>query len=189
MPLTLIRRPRSPRVLHDIIKEEVRTAYYTLGAEMIARLEKDIDDWAAKPDFQYRVEVGDKRWMVSIRYDKDTDIGRIYMWVDEGTAEAGGKGEKYPIVPVNAAALHFTVPNMPKTRANVVAGMPGIVWAHGHATIEDVYRKKVMHPGITPRNFTKSLRDEYKQREKVGGFRSVTEAAIKRGIRKIGKNA
>jgi hypothetical protein len=189
MPLTLIRRPRSPRVLHDIIKDEVRAAYKQLGDEMIARLEKDIDEWAAKPDFQSRIEVGDKRWMVSVRYDKDTDIGTIYMWVDEGTAEAGGKGSKYPIVPVNAKALKFTVPNMPKTRPNVIAGIPGVVMAQGNATVMDVYSQKVMHPGITPRNFTKSLREEYMQREKVGGFRSVTEAAIKRGTRKIGKYA
>lgn len=189
MPLTLIRRPRAPHVLHGIIKDEVRYAYHELGAELVSRLLRDIADWDGQPDFKYRVEVGNKRWMVSVSYDKESDMGKIYMWVDEGTAEAGGKGSKYPIVAVNADALHFTTPNTPKTEPNVIGGMPGIVFSSGVATFQDIYRKKVMHPGIRPRNFTKTLREEYNSRTRVGGFRSVTEAAIKRGIRKIGKNA
>lgn len=185
----MIRRPRSPRVLHDIIKDEVRAEYKRLAEEMIQRLLKDIEDWDGQPEFTSRVEVGDKRWMTSISYDKESDMGKIYMWVDEGTAEAGGKGGKYPIVPVHAYALRFTVPNMPKTVPNVIGGMPGIVMAQGDVEAKTLYRQKVMHPGITPRNFTKSLREEYMKRERVGGFRSVTEAAIKRGTRKIGKYA
>jgi len=185
MPLTLVRRPRSAKVQHGIIKEEVRKAYKKLAADTIATLKSDIDNWEHQPEFRSRVAVGDKLWYISVSYDTETESGKIYTWVDKGTGENAGRGGRYPIVPVEAMALSFYVPTPIKTTPGV-GGIPGKVLSSGIGSQEHIITKKVMHPGIRPRNFTKSLRTDLKQRAKIGGFRSVTEAAIKRGIHKIG---
>lgn len=183
MPLTLIRRPRSPRVLHNIILDEVRKAYNDLADEMMAWLRRDIESWSQQPTFMKTVNVGRQRWFISIRYDKTTKIGEIYGWVDRGTGERGG-GEAYDIFPVNADVLHFTVPNFPKTVATGFG--PGIVLQSLGGEVTDVFTDHVVHPGIEPRNFTQSMKDYYYERTRPGGFRSVTERSIKRGARKIG---
>jgi len=184
MPMTLIRRPRSPRRLHKEILDEVRGAYQALAKDIMATLKNDVANWNEQPEFFSTVNVGTKRWFVSVRYNKETEIGQIYTWVDKGTGERGG-GQAYDIYPVNADALHFTVPHFPKTVATGF-GIPGIVVQHAEATVSDVYTQHVTHPGIEPRNFTSSVRDYYGTRTRPGGFRSVTEAAVKRGARKIG---
>lgn len=187
--LTLIHRPRSPRRLHTIIRNEVRAAYRKLADEMIRRLEKDIEDWSHQPTFLKHVEAGRQRWLLSIRYDADSPAGKIYTYVDRGTGAAAG-GETYPIVPKHADVLKFTVPDIPKTTVPISGiGVPGVVISSGITEQETVFTKRVEHPGITPRNFTKSLREWYSQRDRPGAFRSVTEAAVKRGSRKIGKAA
>lgn len=187
MPLTLIRRPRSPNVLHGIIKDEVRDAYKDLGSKIVQRLLQDIESWNGQPEFKVRVEVGNKKWYIAVSYDSTEGIGEIYRWVDEGTGEAAGHGGKYPIVPMNADVLKFEIPNNPKTVPDVGGfGVFGIVLESGIVELGEVFAGKVMHPGIRPRNFTKSLKDDLKQRDRPGGFRSVTEAAIKRGKRQIG---
>jgi len=185
MPMTLIRRPRSPRVLHGIILDEVRSAYNALADDIIDTLKHDIANWSLQPEFFKTVNVGRKLWFVSVRYDKDSHEGEVYGWVDVGTGERGG-GKPYDIFPVLADVLHFTVPHFPKTVATDF-GIPGIVLQYEEAGMEDVITGAVIdHPGIWPRNFTQSVRDYYGARNRIGGFRSVSEAAIKRGARRIG---
>lgn len=185
MPMTLIRKPRSPRILHKIILDEVRPAYHELVDAIIKRLLADITDWSTQPEFKKTVNVGRKRWFISVRYDKTTEAGERYNWVDKGTGSRGG-GKPYDIYPVNADALHFTVPHMPKT-VPTDFGIPGTVLNQGDTSTSDVYTGAVLdHPGIWPRHFTDSIKEEYGTRSRIGGFRSVTEAAIKRGARKIG---
>lgn len=177
MPMTLIRRPRSPRVVHDTIRDTVRDAYKKLGNTMIKELLEDVSEWSIPPMFFKTVNVGTKRWFISVNYRTDEYIGKIYRWVDRGTGSRGG-GKPYDIYPVHAEALAFTVPHSPKTLA------PGQSMPSGEP--HDVVVQAVLgHPGIHPRNFTKRLREKYKSRTMVGGFRSVTEAAIKRGTRKV----
>ncbi len=188
MKFVLKRRPRSPKVQHEIVRAEVRAAYKKFCEDAVKRLKKDIASWEHQPTFRYKYAAGEKLWYVNVSYDSDSEAGQIYNWVDEGTGENAGKGGKYPIVPRNAKSLQFLLPNRPKSTPGV-SGIPGIVVSSGTMQRELIYAKKVMHPGIRPRNFVKSLRDDLNQREKVGGFRSVTEAAIKRGTRKLGKNA
>lgn len=185
MPLTLIRRPRSPKVLHDIIRTEVRAAYKDLGDEMIQTLKRDIAAWLEQPEFFKTVNVGMQRWFLAINWDRKTKIGEIYGWVDEGTGSRGG-GEAYDIFPLGDYPLRFTVPHFPKTVSTAFG--PGIVMESGSmAEVTDVVTGAVLdHPGIEPREFTQSLRDYYESRTRIGGFRSVTSAAIKRGCRKIG---
>jgi hypothetical protein len=187
MPLTLTRRPRAARVISAGIRSEVREAYRKFCEDAIKILKRDIATWNTKPEFKYRVAAGEKIWYVSISVDKKTKAGRIYDYVDRGTGKNAGKGGLYPIYPRNTKALKFDVPTPTKSTPGI-AGIPGTVLASGISQQETVFSKKVMHPGIRPRNFTKSLKRVLNNREQVKGFRSVTEAAIKRGLRKNAKS-
>ena len=121
---------------------------------------------------------------MSFGYDRREKIGRIYGWVDKGTATYIG-GSKYPIVPVRAKALKFPVPHMPKSLPGITGIGPSVVLSHGNAKQVDVLAKKVMHPGIRPRDFSKSMRRELAERDRPGSMKSVTDAAVKRAYRKI----
>ena len=189
--ITFVRKPRSGKVMHNIVKAEVRKKYAEIAAEMVSTLEADVEDWVNKPEFKSKVTMGDK-WKLEVRVNMRKKSGKIYKWVDEGTAENAGKGgSKYLIEPKKARRgrqakpyLVFGVPDFPKTIPPVSGGRPTKGGGKGDQTL--VRRKSVMHPGIRPRNFTKSLKDQYNG-TKSGSFHALTEAAIKRGIRQIGK--
>jgi hypothetical protein len=163
----------------------VRDAYRKLCEDSIKTLKRDVAKWEHKPSFRYKVACGMKLWYIAISHDSGSEAGTIYTYVDEGTGKNAGHGGKYPIVPRNAKALTFAVPTPTKTTPGV-AGIPGIVMAHGVMQRELISVKKVMHPGIRPRNFSKSLRKVLNDRNRPGSFKSVTDAAVKRGLRKIG---
>lgn len=189
MPMILIRRPRSPRVLREIVRNEVRAEYHKISDEVITQLEKDVSDWEGQPEFRKRVEVGVvKKWLLRVSVNIDDKIGKIFKWVDGGTATYKLR-DPYPIVPVNADALHFFTPNFPKTlpgptfRSRPLTNLGNVVGSEQ----KEVFSQGVMHPGIRPRNFTLSLQERFKGK-KSGSFHARTEAAIKRGLRKIGKH-
>ena len=182
--MTIVRRPRSGKVMHEIVRNEVREAFRDLCEKAIKRLQKDIATWEHQPEFRYKVAAGTKLWYISITYNSSTEAGQIYHYVDEGTGKNAGHGGKYPIVPKNAKALQFIVPSYIKSTPGV-AGIPGITLSGGSGKKELVTTKKVMHPGVRPRNFVKSLREELNDRGKSGSFKAVVDAAVKRGLRKL----
>jgi len=194
--MILTRRPRSAAVTHNIIKKEVRTAWEAAAKAAIEILKEDVDDWVEPPEFSFSVTLG-KIWKFIIKFDKRTDGGKHYKFVDQGT-----KGP-YPIVAKNADFLAFYTPNFPKTSPGSKTGtmmvqgsmkkIAKIGRPSTHQLTEDIegeqvlnHRKSVMHPGIAARNFTASLRDQLRQKG-PGSFKNITDAAIKRGMRKIGK--
>lgn len=185
MPLKLVRRPRSANAAKTVIKKEVRAAWEATAKETIDMLKEDVVDWVEPPEFSYKITLGRDTWTFLIKYDKRTRGGMHYKFVDEGTAERGGKGPAYPIVAKNADVLAFYTPDYPKTAA-VSGGRPKT----GQSTEGDqtlVLTEKVMHPGITPRKFTDSIRDKLKKRGPKG-FKNITDAAMKRGLRKLRTN-
>jgi hypothetical protein len=188
MPIRLVRRPRSPRVLHSIIRTEVREAWKQLAADKIKVLQKDVYNWSLKPRFISKVTTGRVKWHFRISYDARTIAGRRYGYVDKGTSVKGGWSTKgYNIYPRKKKALAFDVPHLPKT--TVVAEIPGLIIKHGKVVQEHVIAKKVHHRGITPRHFTQSIHEELANRNNPKGLHMVTEAAIKRGIRKMGRGS
>jgi len=185
--MTLVRRPRAARVQHNIILKEVRSYYNKLGNTMIKRLKKDVADWRLQPKFSKAVSVTRKKWSITIKCDRRTKAGKVYNWVDKGTGGKAG-GSPYVIVPKRrGGVLSFDVPHIPKSVASAGGfGLPGVVMSPGKVTQKHVYAQKVVHPGITPRNFTLSLKNEMKERGRPGGFKSISDAAIKRGLRQLG---
>jgi len=105
--------------------------------------------------------------------------------VDQGTATYVG-GSKYPITPnPPKKALAFPYPTPIKTTPGIPGVGPGLVRLQGAVERGMVVVKKVMHPGIRPRYFLKSLLDELNSRTRPGGLRSTTDAAVKRAWRKV----
>lgn len=180
--IKLIRRPRSVKRVTKSVQDEIRKTYDELATKSIEKLEFNIMDWDKKPKFKSRISISDKEWKFSLGYDSKTEAGQHYKWVDEGTGSRGG-GEDYIIRPKKKGGfLVFTYPpHIPKSVPTPY--VPGLVKG-GPAILQ--HRKSVTAKGIYPRNFSKELEKFLKNREQVGGFRSVTEAAIKRAFRKEG---
>jgi hypothetical protein len=176
--LKLIRRPKSARNMQKAIQTEVKKSLTTLSGTIQVAMEKDVEDWDEKPEFKTDVTVNNARWQISGKTDKRTKMGKIYTYVDKGTAQRGGHGSPYPIMPKNKKGmLRFSMPHVPKSMPNpVVSGFPSTEPKH------DVVTKAVMHPGIYPRNFTKTIVDKYLGR-KSGSFKAIIDAAIKRAVR------
>jgi hypothetical protein len=172
--------------MHEHVLKVVDDAYQELGKVIIDRLVNvDLGAWDEVPTFKTETKVNTKRWEIRIRVDKRQQIGKIFGYVDKGTAARGDKnvasGKEYSITPKKKGGnLSFVAPLMPKTFPSPgVAGFP----RRGEPHLQ--VRAEVLHPGIYPRNFSKNIYDEMKQREKVGSLRSVTEAAVKRAFRDI----
>jgi hypothetical protein len=194
MPKTrieLISRPRSARRLHKIVLDEVEEALNELGEEMVGELQMNTNNWEHKPVFKFLAAADKPAWLLFVGYDAKTEAGQIYKWVDMGTGKWVPGGEEYDIFPVNAEVLHFFSPLPTKTvGASGVSGLGnfGIVLQNvaGEVMTNERYAAHVTHPGIEPRNFSKTLRDQYSDRTRPGGFRSTIEAAVKRAYRKMG---
>ena len=152
-------------------------------------MKKDVADWGHQPKFWCRFAVGWKAWWIRFGYDRRTKAGKIYGMVDKGTATHIGRSS-YPIVPKIKKALRFIVPTPVKTTPGIAGIGPGLVRMQGAVARGAVIVKKVKaHPGIRPREFTESLRAFLNSRTRPGGLRSTTDAAVKRGFRKISKGA
>ena len=182
--MKLLSKPKSPRRMHKHVLDTVEKAYQeTLGKTITDRLVNNyLGAWEEVPKFSVETTVNEKRWEIRVKVDKRSKIGKIFGWVDKGTASRGLKGGKpYSITPhKQGGKLSFVAPIMPKTFPSPpITGFP----RRGTPTLQ--VRDEVMHPGIYPRNFSKDLSDEMKDRKRVGGFRSVTEAAVKRAFRDI----
>lgn len=177
MPMKLIRHPQSAKRKHPAIKAEVERTYHTLGKTIVTELMQEIADWGDKPTLTYKVVISNKRWSLTIKNDLRTSGGKKYQWADLGTGERSGLPGRtaYDIRPKKAKMLKFVVPYNAKTPPSGPTNQlpPGTYLA-----------KKVTHPGIWPRKFMERKTNELKGR-KSGSFHAITEAAIKRGIRRI----
>lgn len=178
--LVLKRKVRSPRRKHEIVQEEVRKGLEEFSKVLKSKFEDSVKDWHEKPQFKTAVIVTKNRQQVEVRVSKSTKAGKIFGWVDKGTGLRGG-GKEYEIRPKKAKYLQFTVPHSPVTMPNPeIQGFPPT------GDPETIRAQVVIHPGIYPRNFVKTIATWAKSKD-VGAFRSVLEARIKRAFRKIVK--
>lgn len=178
--VTLKRKVRAERRRHEIVREEVRIGLEEFTKVIENKFSDTVKDWNTKPEFKVSVKVTKTRWKVEVKIPKTNKIGKIYGWVDKGTGVRGG-GKPYEIRPKKSPYLQFDVPHSPVTMPNPpVDGFPPT----GDA--KTIRAEVIIHPGIYPRNFTKTITTWAKSKE-PGAFRSVIEARVKRGFRKITK--
>ena len=188
MPLKLVRRPRPPTVQHQEILDQVGPELESIVSDSIDELKDDIADWSTQPEFKFKIHVGKRVWRIKVYVDRRTRAGKIYNWVDKGTGERGG-GKAYDIYPKNSPVLSFDVPYAPKSEPKIVPGMSmpdfGLVnpGPPGHLALTHVTAK-----GIRPRNFTLELMKRLSNRKNKDGLKMRIDAAIKRGIYRIGRS-
>ena len=177
--LKLIRRPKASNSMRKAIQTEVRKTLTDLSGKIKTRMEQDVNDWDEQPKLSVDIAVDNQKWQIVGKVDKRSKIGKIYGWVDHGTASRGDqKGDPYVIRPRSRnGVLRFEMPHSPKSLPNpAIPGFPSKEPVHG------VITQEVIHPGIYPRNFTKVIVEEYLGR-KPGSFKAVIDAAVKRAVR------
>lgn len=182
MPIKLIRRPQAKRRIQPEVLKEVKSTFKMLGKRVDNALTKEIADWEHQPKFGYNSKVTTKEWRMTFYHDKNSEAGRIYDWVSNGTGSRGDdpNGKTYFITPKHAKALHFFLPMELKTIAASNQFAPSF-----YAAPQEVLTKAVKAPGIYPRHLGWSMW-EYLQSRKSGSFHNEIEAAIKRAFRRMG---
>lgn len=183
MKMELVRSPRSQKRISKEIAEQLRVAYRTLGDVIISVANEDVADWEHKPEFRALISVTTKKYTLRVKYDGRTEGGKRYGWVGKGTASYKEKRSGNPYViraKKPSGVIYYELPNMlPKTNAydgslaHSYTDPPGVVVA-----------KQVVHPGIKPRKFMEDYVLFLASRQS-GSFHNITEAAIKRGLRRM----
>jgi hypothetical protein len=178
--LVITRRVKVKRRHHVTVQKEVEKGLTELSKTVQGKFEDSVQDWEDKPQFKPVVQVTERRWRIYMLVSKRNMAGKVFGWVDKGTGLRGG-GKEYEIRPKKAKYLSFTVPHSPVTLPNpAIAGFPPT------GDPKTINAQVIIHPGIYPRNFTKTIMTWLKSKE-PGAFRSVIEASVKRAYRKIRK--
>ena len=182
MPMKMTRRPRVKRRILPEVLREIKFSYEFLALVTKKRLESEVSDWSNRPVIRTKVTVNKKRWVLSINTDNRFKGSKIYNWVSDGTGSRGNdpRGKTYFIFPKRKQALVFPLPMNIKTIPNPPKFAPSFF-----ASPATIVTGKVTAPGIFPRNLGKDVYEHLKS-SKSGSFRNVTEAAIKRALRRVG---
>lgn len=180
MPIRLVRHPRSLKRVHPLVRHEVSVAYAALAETVISLLLDEVADYSTKPEFEPNVSVGTKKWKFEIKLDKRKKANKLYVWQRDGTGPRANEPKPaFDIFPKKAPVLRYDLPSIPKIYPDNGQIAPSSLAEPG-----TVYRGAVLdHPGIYPRNHGKKIVEKLKTRTS-GSFHNVTEAAIKRGLRK-----
>lgn len=143
-------------------KVEKKNWKFDKGPQIVAKMRRALHG-QVKPNIKQRFLLIVANWQHRVQFPADNidtaDVigffmhpggagAQIYAWVTEGTKK------DYPIAARNAPTLAFQIGYNPKTRAVGQFGGPGThygPWA---------YPVAVTHPGIAPRQFEESVRDE-----------------------------
>lgn len=182
MPLKMIRKPEAVKRTHPDVMNEVRKGYEALGKTCVAALSAEIEQlgWTIVPDFKYSVKVTVKRWYLSLTHDTKAMSGKIYDWVSEGTGERGG-GQAWIQQAPPGSFMAFDLPSVPKSLP-----LSGNLPPSATADPARVVTATVVNKGIEPRNFGKGLYELLTSR-RPGSFHNVSEASVKRGLRKTAR--
>jgi len=165
-------RTISPRAFNaGALEGAIRKAQRDWMAKVLKEYRKTTKYWKHKVVFYGQMS---EKGMVT-KVEALTD-DKIYGYVDEGTGQAAGHGGKYPITPKKPGGrLAFPSISTPKTK-------PGRLRSgYGRRGKVIVFAKKVMHPGIKPRDFSGQIK---KKMEPV--LEADLREAMGRGAKKSG---
>jgi len=167
MPSAVVIKAIKPKRFNDkAMRERLRYWGNKVGNEMKKDFEATTATWDHPVKFETKTS-GGKGLGGQVTEVWTTDD--IYRYVDQGTGQAAGHGGKYPITPKKKGGM-LAFPSMfsPKTKPKVIgssAGSSGPV---------DTFRQIVMHPGIKPREFSKTIEIKWTPK-----FKREMEAAMK----------
>lgn len=163
--------------LDSQLQRELLAELNATGKDIQKEFKNVVKKWKHKPKFVINTEIGRRLLMVTVAPEKSGMGNNIFRWVDSGTGKWGPKHSAYPILPKRtnkSGLLKFQTGYSPMTapvaKYNVGTGGHFGGW---------VSSKGVMHPGITPRLFTKTINEELNP-----SLRQRIENAIRRAIRR-----
>jgi hypothetical protein len=122
------------------VKDAMKHAMLNHGTKVEKQFGKITRNWSEQPKFVIKVS---QRLVLTVTTDSD-----IFKWVDQGTSA-------HVIRPRGSGTLRFRPGFTPKTKPGVLKGFAGRSFG---APIETTM---VKHPGIEPRNFTRTIEREW----------------------------
>ena len=135
--------------LREIMKEELEAAII----DGKTYHQNAVRTWVNKPKWVVRSEHTATELRATLEVTGDSR--QIWLWVDEGTGLYGPNSKRYPITPRRPGGkLVFRGGYDPKTRAVAKANV-GSGTSSGDLAFMDI----VWHPGIKPREFSKTYRE------------------------------
>jgi hypothetical protein len=137
----------------QVLLKELDKSYRKLAGQLRRDVEATQNNWKKKTKPKVKKTKGS-----SISYTVTID-SEVWHWLNSGTGLYGPKKKKYEIKAKNAPMLRFNTNYSPKSQPGVLKSSgPGI------SSGPVVMTKKVMHPGIRPRNWSKILRDRFEKK-------------------------
>jgi hypothetical protein len=147
-----MRQDLRPAALEPAVKE--------LGKEADRYFRQTTKTWEHQPTFTTRVVSNASGTSVVTSTDD-----KIYGYLDLGTGKAGGwRADDYPIVPHGNYPLKFASGYQAKTRSAAARGNAVPIARNGGPFGAVVRARKVMHPGIKPRRFVRSIQQRMDKR-------------------------
>jgi hypothetical protein len=151
------------RLKEDAFRLFMLNALRKFNTTMKKEYAKTTRTWTHKVTFEGLVSLQGSKFTSMV---DTSDV--IFGYVDKGTGQAAGHGGLYPIAPhPPKKALRWNSKFSAKTVPGVVGSLPG------YSGGDPVYAKKVMHPGIRPRGFTKNIEKVFQ-----GKFTKACEEAM-----------
>lgn len=140
------------------LQKELQAELVATGKDIQKEFKKVTARWKNKPKFTMTTEIGRTRISVTVAPEKFGKANSIWRWVDLGTGRYGAKRAPYLIQPKrgNKRGLLFFRTGYAAKTAPVAKFNKG----SGTATGKLISKKSVMHPGIKPRLFTKTIGDK-----------------------------
>lgn len=184
MGVKLVRKPKSPKVIHDIVRAEVVKKLEPVAEAAVIARRRVVANWSNKPDWQYRIMVKPDaiRVIIQLKRPKSLSGGSgntndLWKWIEKGT-----KPHKIPKQPKQKGFLVFEWGGpgsyQAKTGANPARyGGPGRVVS---GTTQ--YRKQVQHPGFPGRNFTQAINKDLRSK-----FNNAVDAGYRKGFAKVSR--
>jgi len=153
---TVFKPIKPARLKEDAFRLYMLNSMRKSGREIKAEYAKTTATWAHPVKFETLVSLAGAMFTVLV----DTN-DKIFGYVDKGTGQAAGHGGLYPITPhPPRKALGWNSKFSAKTVPGVVGSLPG------YSGGDPVFFKRVMHPGIEPRDFTKNIEKVYQPKFK-----------------------
>lgn len=178
MSVKLVRKPRSPKILHRIIRQAVIDELKPVAKAATQSYEKVVGNWDNKPKFKTDIKVTEKdiEIITVVRRGQrlkngDATTADLWKWIDK----TGTKAHPIPKQPKQKGFLVFPWggPGSYKSKTGARParyGGPGTV---ANATTQ--YRKQVQHPGFEARHFSDAINTD---------LREDFDRAVDRGYRK-----
>lgn len=180
MGVKLVRKPKSPKVLHDIVRAEVAKNLKPIAEAAVIARRRVVANWKNKPDWQYRILVKPDaiRVIIQLKRPKALSGGYggntndLWKWIDRGT-------RAHPITAKNKPLLKFQAGDyQAKTGAKPARyGGPGMV-----KNPQWVAKKTVNHPGFPGREFTQAINKDLRPK-----FNNAVDSGYRKGFAKVSR--